>query len=94
MNVPQQCRYCGSKTVRIVRVNSKGREVTFTAFWIFLGFSMLILISSFFGAYGNSGNHLVLALPGLILVLTSALCLLLVARMPKKFRCENSHMWE
>jgi hypothetical protein len=94
MQIPKKCGYCESKAVRIVRVNSKGREVTFTVFWVFLGFSMLILISSFFGAYGNSSNHLVLALPGLILVLTSVFCLLLVARMPKKFKCENSHTWE
>lgn len=93
MQVPKKCRYCGSKEIRIVRVNPRGREVTLTPFWVFLGFSLLILISSFFGSYG-SGNHLLTAIPGLILVLTSVLCFLFVARMPKKFKCKNSHLWE
>ena len=94
MQVPEQCRYCGSKAVRIVRVNSRGREVTFIPFWVFLGLSVLILISSFFETYGNSSNHLLTAIPGLILVLTSVFCLMLVARMPKKFKCNNSHVWQ
>jgi len=93
MQVPKKCRYCGSKEIRIVRVNPRGREATFTPFWVFLGFSLLILIASFLGAYG-SGNHLVSAVPGLILVLTSVFCLFLVARMPKKFKCKNAHIWE
>jgi len=93
MQVPKKCRYCGSKTIKTVRVNAKGREVTFTPFWVFLCFSILILIASFLGAYG-SGNHLVTAVPGLILILTAVLCLLFVARMPKKFKCANSHIWE
>ena len=93
MQVPNQCRYCESKKIKMVRVNARGREVTFIPFWIFLGCSILILIASFFGAYG-SGNHLLSAVPGLILVLTSILCLFFVARMPKKFKCANSHIWE
>jgi hypothetical protein len=94
MQAPEHCRYCESKEIRIVRVNPRGREVTFIPFWVFLGLSLLILISSFFGTYGNSSNHLITAIPGLILVLTAVFCLLLVARMPKKFKCNNSHVWE
>jgi hypothetical protein len=94
MEVPKQCPYCGGNAVRIVHVNPRGRELKFGIFWVFFGFSLLILIGSFFGSYGSSGNQLVLALPGLILVATSVFFLILVARMPKRFRCENSHTWE
>ena len=93
MQVPKKCRYCGSKEIRFVRVNSRGREVALMPFLVFLGLSLLILVGSFLGTYG-SGNHLVTAVPGLILVLTAILCLLFIARMPKKFKCANSHIWE
>ena len=76
-----------------MRVNSRGREVALVPFLVFLGLSLLILVGSFLGAYGSS-NHLVSAVPGLILVLTSGFCLFFVARMPKKFKCKNSHVWE
>lgn len=94
MEEPKRCRYCGGYAVRVVRVNSKGRELRFGMYWFILGFSMFLLIGSFFGLYGNAQNHLVLALPGLILVMVSVLCLILVARMPRKFQCKNSHTWQ
>lgn len=55
---------------------------------------MILLIGSFFGIYGSAENHLVLALPGLVLVVVSIGWLILVARMPKRFRCKNAHSWQ
>ena len=94
MKDPKLCPYCGRDAVRSVHVNAQGRELRFGFFWVFFGFSLLILIGSFFGSYGNSGNHLVFALPGIILVVTSVFCMILVSRMPRRFRCENAHTWE
>jgi hypothetical protein len=94
MEDPKQCPYCGHDAVRVVHVNAQGRELRFGFFWVFFGLSLLILIGSFFGSYGNSGNHLVSALPGIILVVISVLYMILIARMPRRFRCENAHTWE
>lgn len=94
MEDPKLCPKCGHNAVRIVHVNPKGRELRSWAVWLFFGVSMLILISSFFGSYGNTGNHLVYALPGLILVLVAIFYLFLFFRLPKRFRCDNAHTWE
>jgi hypothetical protein len=94
MEDPKLCPRCGGSAIRVVHVNPRGREIRFGIFWVFFGFSLLILIGSFFGSYGNSGNYLVAALPGLILVTTSVFFLILVARMPRRFKCGNSHTWE
>ena|SRR5947209_4474731 len=90
----RRCRRCGHNAVRVVHVNARGREFTLGMYWLILGVSLFLLIGSFFGLYGTSQNHLVLALPGLILVTVSVLCLVLVARMPKKFQCDNAHTWQ
>ena len=94
MKDSNRCRTCGSPAIRVVHVNARGRELTLGMYWVALGVSLFLLIGSFFGLYGPSQNHFALALPGLILVLVSVLCLVLVARMPKKFRCENAHTWQ
>lgn len=91
---PKMCPKCGHNAVRIVRVNPRGKELRSGFIWLFFGLSVLILISSFFGSYGTSGNHLVYALPGLILVLVAVFYLILFFRLPKRFRCDNSHTWE
>ena len=90
----ERCRICGRPAVRVVHVNPRGRELTPGMGWVVLGVSLFLLVGSFFGLYGPSQNHLLLALPGLILVAVAVLSLLLVARMPKRFRCENAHTWE
>jgi hypothetical protein len=90
----QRCRTCGRPAVRVVRVNARGRELSPGMYWVALAVSLFLLIGSFFGLYGPGNNHLVLALPGLILVAVSLACLILVFRMPKRFRCENAHTWE
>jgi hypothetical protein len=94
MEDPKRCPKCGHNAVRVKRVNPKGRELGSGFIWLFFGLSVLILISSFFGSYGSSGNHLVFALPGLVLVLVAIFYLFLFSRMPKRFRCDNSHTWE
>ncbi|SRR6266702_7157197 len=94
MEDPKLCPTCGRNAVRVVHVNPRGRELRSGFFWLFFGLSLVILIASFFGSYGNSGNHLVTALPGLILVFISVFYLFLLTRMPKRFRCENAHTWE
>jgi hypothetical protein len=94
MEDPKRCPKCGHNAVRVKRVNPKGRELGSGFIWLFFGLSVLILISSFFGSYGSSGNHLVFALPGFILVLVAIFYLFLFSRMPKRFRCDNSHTWE
>ena len=94
MGDQRRCRRCGGEAIRVVRVNAKGREFRLGMYWFVLGVSMFLLIGSFFGLYGPSRNHLLLALPGFILVVVSVLCLILVARMPKRFQCENAHTWQ
>ena len=58
MEDPKRCPKCGHNAVRVRRVNPKGRELGSGFIWLFFGVSVLILISSFFGSYGTSGNHL------------------------------------
>jgi len=94
MEEPNRCPKCGHKAVRVRRVNPKGRELGSGFIWLFFGLSVLILISSFFGSYGTSGNHLVYALPGIILVLVAIFYLFLFSRMPKRFTCDNAHTWD
>lgn len=94
MEDPRRCRTCGRYAVRVVRVNSRGKELRFGMYWVILGVSLFLLVGSFLGLYGPSQNHLLLALPGLILVAVSVLSLILVSRMPKKFQCENAHTWQ
>jgi hypothetical protein len=94
MEDPKLCPKCGHNAVSIRHVNPRGRELRSWAIWLFFGVSVFILISSFFGLYGYSGNHLVTALPGLVLVLIAVFYLFLFSRMPKRFRCDNSHTWE
>lgn len=91
---PKRCRTCGRPAVRVVRMNARGRTVTPGMYWVVLGVSLFLLIGSFFGLYGSGNNHFVLALPGLVLVAVSVLCLVLVFRMPRRFQCENAHTWE
>ncbi|HEY0752806.1 MAG TPA: hypothetical protein VGD98_02410 [Ktedonobacteraceae bacterium] len=90
----RQCRRCGGEAIRVVHVNPRGKELRLTPYWVTLGVSMILLIGSFFGIYGSAENHLVLALPGLVLVVVSIGWLILVARMPKRFRCKNAHSWQ
>ena len=97
MEDPKRCPKCGHNAVRVRRVNLKGNEIglgPLIAGWIFFGVSVVILISSFFGLYGTSGNHLVTAIPGLVLVLVAVFYLYLFSRMPKRYRCDNAHTWE
>jgi len=94
MEDPNRCPKCGHKAVRVRRVNPKGRELGSAFIWLFFGVSVLILISSFFGSYGTAGNHLTFALPGIVLVLVAFFYLFLFSRMPKRFRCDNSHTWD
>lgn len=94
MTDQRQCSRCGHYAVRIVHVNARGRELRLGMYWFILAVSLFLLIGSFFGLYGTSQNHLALALPGLVLVAVSVLCLVLVARMPKKFQCDNAHTWQ
>jgi hypothetical protein len=94
MGDQRRCSRCGREAIRVAHVNSKGKEFRLGMYWVVLGVSLFLLIGSFFGLYGPGQNHLVLALPGLLLVLISVLCLVLVARMPKRFQCENAHTWQ
>jgi hypothetical protein len=94
MEDPKQCPKCGHKAVRVRYVNPKGREITSWPIWLFFAVSVLILMGSFFGSYGDAGNHLVTAIPGIILVLIAAFYLFLFSRMPKRFRCDNAHTWD
>ena len=94
MEDPKLCPECGHNAVRIRRVNPKGIELRSWALWLFFGVSVLILIGSFFGTYGTSGNYLVTAIPGIILVLIAVFFIYLFSRMPKRFRCDNSHSWD
>jgi hypothetical protein len=97
MEDPKRCPKCGHNAVRVRRVNLKGNEIGLApliAGWIFFGLSVLILIGSFFGSYGNASNHLVSAIPGIILVLVAVFYLFLFSRMRKRFRCDNAHTWD
>lgn len=94
MEDPKRCPKCGHNSVRVRRVNPRGRELSTWPIWLFFGLSVLILISSFFGSYGSSGNHLVFALPGLVLVLVAIFYLFLFSRMTKRYTCDNKHTWE
>ncbi len=94
MEDPKRCPKCGHNAVRVRRVNPKGRELGSSFIWLFFGLSLLIFISSFFGIYGASGNRLVTAIPGLVLVLVAIFYLFLFSRMPKRFRCDNAHTWD
>ena len=94
MEDPKLCPKCGHNAVRTVRLNPRGKEVRVGFIWLFFGLSVLILISSFFGSYGVSGNHLLYALPGIILLLVAIFYLFLFSRLPRRFRCDNSHTWE
>ncbi len=94
MEDSKQCPKCGHNAVRVRRVNPKGREITSWAIWLFFGVSVLILITSFFGSYGTSDDHLRYAIPGLILVMIAVFFLFLFSRMPKRYRCDNSHTWD
>jgi len=97
MEDPKRCPKCGHNAVRVRRMNLKGNEiglVPLIAGWIFFGLSVLILIGSFFGSYGTSGNRLVTAIPGIILILIAVFYLFLFSRMPKRFRCDNAHTWD
>jgi hypothetical protein len=97
MEDPKRCPKCGHNAMQVRRVNLKGNEIgviPLIAVWIFFVISVLLLISSFFGSYGTSGNHLLYALPGVILVLVAVFCLYLFSRMPKRFRCDKAHTWD
>jgi hypothetical protein len=94
MEDPKRCPKCGHSAVRVRHVNPRGIEIKTWPIWLFLGVSVLIFAGSFFGSYGTSGNQLVLALPGLILVLVAIFYLYLFSRMPRRYRCDNSHTWE
>ncbi len=93
MEDQKRCPKCGHNAVRVRHVNPRGKELSSWPIWLFFGVSILILASSFFGSYGSSGN-LVFALPGFILVLVAIFYLFLLSRMPKRFRCDNSHTWD
>ena len=94
MEDPKRCPKCGHDAVRVRRLNPKGREIATWPIWLFFGVSVLILISSFFGSYGTSGNQFAFALPGIVLVSVAIFYLYLFSRMPKRFRCDNSHTWD
>lgn len=94
MEDPKKCPKCGHNAVRVRRVNPQGRELGSVFIWLFFAVSLLIFISSFFGLYGTSGNHLVTALPGIILLLVAIFYLYIFSRMPKRFRCDNAHSWD
>ena len=94
MEDPKRCPKCGHNAVRVKRVNPKGRELGSGFIWLFFGVSLLILIGSFFGSYGDSGSHFAFALPGIVLVLVACFYLFLFSRMPKRYRCDKSHTWD
>ena len=94
MEDPKQCPECGHNAVRVRHVNPKGIEIRSWAIWLFFALSIVILIGSFFGSYGTSGNHLITAIPGIILVLVAIFFLFVFSRMPKRYRCDNAHTWD
>jgi hypothetical protein len=94
MENPKRCPKCGHDAVRVRHVNPRGVELSSWPIWLFFGVSILILIGSFFGTYGTSGNHLLYALPGIVLVLVAIFYLFLFSRMPKRYRCDYSHTWD
>lgn len=94
MEDPKRCPKCGHSAVRTRRVNPKGRELRSGFIWLFLALSIVILIASFFGSYGSTGNPLVTALPGIVLVLIAVFYLFLFSKMPKRYSCDNAHTWD
>ena len=86
MEDPKRCPKCGHNAVRVRRVNPKGRELGSGFIWLFFGVSVLILIGSFFGSYGDSGSHLPSAIPGIVLVLVACLLSLSFLQDAKKIQ--------